>query len=310
MQLMLDLLYFILQSLGLIFVAALIWQFRLEHKDYRAPIIFLSLPLSVLLIVLFFSDFLSMTMALTIIFLFIAVAIGDWIIEKIRNEPAPVTKIIFLLTPLIVLGFMDILPAIIVWVSGVLIVLNSLFNTPIPLKTNDYFKNLTPEQILQGHGKLSFAQQRATGHTVLHRVAGYNTNPDVIKAVIDSGADIHARDFLQRNTPLHLACVFNKNPMVIIALIKAGADVNAVMGTGEDIGSGADIYAGDFLQGNTPLHLACVFNKNPMVIIALIKEGADINARNRNGKTPFDLIQNNKSLKNTDAYQVLKDAQL
>ncbi len=263
MQLMLDLLYFILQSLGLIFVAALIWQFRLEHKDYRAPIIFLSLPLSVLLIVLFFSDFLSMTMALTIIFLFIAVAIGDWIIEKIRNEPAPVTKIIFLLTPLIVLGFMDILPAIIVWVSGVLIALNSLFNTPIPLKTNDYFKNLTPEQILQGQGKLSFAQQNATGRTVLHRVASYNENPDVIKAVL---------------------------------------------GTGKDIGSGADIHAGDFLQGNTPLHLACVFNKNPMVIIALLKAGADGKARNRNGKTPFDLIQINESLKNTDAYQVLKDA--
>ena len=49
--------------------------------------------------------------------------------------------------------------------------------------------------------------------------------------------------------------------------------------------AGADLNARDG-RGNTPLHQAAHFNKNPSVAAELLKAGADLNARNGHGNTP------------------------
>ncbi len=52
-----------------------------------------------------------------------------------------------------------------------------------------------------------------------------NDNYDVVKKMIDLGADLNARDN-NGDTPLFMAAYGNKNPEVIKALLKYGADVN------------------------------------------------------------------------------------
>ena len=51
-----------------------------------------------------------------------------------------------------------------------------------------------------------------------------------------------------------------------------------------------------------PLHSAARFNENPAMIEALLEAGADVNARDKNGGTPWDLAQENEALKGSDAY--------
>ena len=61
-------------------------------------------------------------------------------------------------------------------------------------------------------------------------------------------------------------------------------------------------------SGDTPLHRAALFNKNPAVITALLDAGADPKARNADGMTPWDCAKDNEALKGSDAYWRLNDA--
>ena len=61
--------------------------------------------------------------------------------------------------------------------------------------------------------------------TPLHFAAGYN-HPEVVKLLLDSGADIEAKD-KGGLVPLHNACSYGHFEVAEL-LIKYGADVNAV----------------------------------------------------------------------------------
>ena len=123
-----------------------------------------------------------------------------------------------------------------------------------------------------------------------------NNDVDVMKVLIDSGADVKTVDDhrcipLHLCTPLHLAAWSNKSADVI--LVEAGADVNAkdydqqtplYKAAGYNdvnvvrvlIDNGADVRAEDRYL-NTPMHHAESYTKSADVITALIEAGAVVN---------------------------------
>ena len=150
------------------------------------------------------------------------------------------------------------------------------------------------------------------GATPLHMAAGETTNPSVIKALIEAGANPGARG-AGGNTPLHTAAGWNANPSVILALIEA--DANPLIARCGLLGrvipalieGGANPGVRD-AAGATPLHTAAGNNTNPSVILALIECGADPGARDYDGFTPFDYAKENEALKGTEAYWLLYEA--
>lgn len=141
----------------------------------------------------------------------------------------------------------------------------------------------------------------AQGRTPLHVAALGNPNPAVPAVLIEAGADLEARAMrgsghvLRGLTPMYLAALGNSNPQVVSMLAEAGAKVDAqraelrphypfISGVSR---SGLRTY-GD-LGHNSPLHLAALFNSTPGVLEALVRAGADLELRNRSGRTALHL---------------------
>ena len=61
----------------------------------------------------------------------------------------------------------------------------------------------------------------------------------------------------------------------------------AWMSVSPALAAGADVNARD-RDGRTPLHLAARYRKNPAFITTLVKGGAEVNAKDEDGYTPLD----------------------
>ena len=141
--------------------------------------------------------------------------------------------------------------------------------------------------------------------TLLHFAAEYTNSSLMITTLLAAGADIEAWDRMGR-TPLYIAAGYNENPEVLTALIEAGAETNmrsvlwgetplhyAARNNNADVlrvllgvrtGVDTDIWDG---VGLMPLHYAARCNKDPAAISALVKAGANPNARTSTGATPL-----------------------
>ncbi len=204
----------------------------------------------------------------------------------------------------------------------------------------NYWKAITLEKIqtcINNGADVNVASWK--NKTPLHLASWHNKNANIIKALLDAGADVDTTFVIVgwtvvSRTALHQAAKYNENPEVINLLVQAGADVNL-----DDYPKNSTTN----LSGATPLHLAAQYNKNPEVIIALLNAGAEVNARlgisrhtplhlaaaynqnsevivillnaganakikNKNRLTAFDLAKNNGAVKKNSAYQALEDA--
>lgn len=129
---------------------------------------------------------------------------------------------------------------------------------------------------------------------------------NVINSMIENGADINHLTDDSGNTSLHMA-VQNARVPVVKLLIKAGSLVNA---TNKDL--------------NAPLHVIGEVEKTVAKLLKngenvnadnyeddlhsiaeiLIDNGANVNAKNANGKTPLDLVTNEKSKAKCELHSV------
>ncbi len=168
------------------------------------------------------------------------------------------------------------------------------------------------------------ARKKYGGARGLHKALRANEGPAVIKALLDLGADIDARDEIPHEVhpsdmelykPLHIAARYNKYPEVIALLLERGANLNDVIsyrykqkfestyknalhiasGTNENpavamelIRRGANVNEKGYL-GRLPIHYAVARNKNPEVVELLLDKGADVHARTRFGSTPLHI---------------------
>ncbi len=98
-----------------------------------------------------------------------------------------------------------------------------------------------------------------------------NTNPEVIRALLDAGANIEALDDDGR-TPLLWAAAETMNPEILQLLLARGARIEA-----KDS------------EGQTALMLAVSGNPDPRITEGLIAAGANVEDRDQQGATALML---------------------
>ncbi|XP_074526511.1 ankyrin repeat and SOCS box protein 6 [Halichoeres trimaculatus] len=84
------------------------------------------------------------------------------------------------------------------------------------------------------------------------------------------GADLNFEDPVSRYNPLHVAVLRNRPNMVKLL-----------------VGHGADIEKRDMIHGSSPLDLASEESERLPCLLTLLDLGADVNARDKHGKTPL-----------------------
>ena len=110
--------------------------------------------------------------------------------------------------------------------------------------------------------------QDSAGSTPLHEAIRYG-QLDIARMLLDAGANPNAKDNLGK-TPIMLIIPKDKLRETYNLLVRYKADLNQ-----------ADTY------GDTVLHTATMLKANSSIIQILTSNGADINARNKEGVTPL-----------------------
>lgn len=156
-------------------------------------------------------------------------------------------------------------------------------------------------ELLLGHG----ADIHALGHeerTALHSVSGYR-NEATVEVLLERGADIHASDS-DDGTPLHDAA--RSSQAVVDVLLTCGADINARKKNNDTAlhkAAKADLLATVQLllereaivdaraeRDETALHYTARYPEDAVgVAEALLKHGADVNAKNEDGETALSI---------------------
>ena len=110
------------------------------------------------------------------------------------------------------------------------------------------------------------------GFTPLHFAFVYKPSSlkKIIQLLLSSGADPNAATTISGYTPLHFACKLTDDGTLAGLLIQAGADVNR---------------ANKDDAGCTPLH----FSMHPDISTVLLEAGARVGVKNKYGKTPWDV---------------------
>lgn len=124
----------------------------------------------------------------------------------------------------------------------------------------------TIEAYIQSGGDVDVIDDE--GYALLHIACWNSGTSEIVKMLIDAGADINACASLEQ-APLHLASM-QSDPELVRVLLDAGADLNLTTS-----------------EGASPLMLAASFGSDPDVVRLLIERGASIEQRSESGATPL-----------------------
>lgn len=108
--------------------------------------------------------------------------------------------------------------------------------------------------------------------SVLMWAAGFSNSPQIIRALVERGADVNESDPVFHGTPLSSAAAYSNNPKIIDVLIELGAETDKAVSNGENA-----------------LMVAAQYNKNPGIVKSLLSHGADPLNTNLAGQTALEL---------------------
>ena len=128
--------------------------------------------------------------------------------------------------------------------------------------------------------------------SLLHIAASYSPNAELVKFLLDKGANVNKTDQIE-GTPLLNAAFTNPQTAIIRALIDAGASVNAKTFENQSVLMAA---------------AANSYNPNPDVIVILLNAGANAKLKNNSGMRAIDYARENPKLKGTQALKMLEAA--
>ncbi|WP_264336995.1 ankyrin repeat domain-containing protein [Wolbachia endosymbiont (group B) of Chorthippus brunneus] len=181
----------------------------------------------------------------------------------------------------------------------------------VPLHYAAYNGKLDVVKYFIDEGEVDVNLKDSDGQTALHMASG-GGRLDVVGYLASKGADIKAKD-KDGKTPLDIAIDRKHDSIVkylkqaqlneqLLAAVK-DSDFNEVQGL---VNRGANVNAKD-KDGKTPLHYASQSIYSLDIVRYLISKGADIDVKNKDGKTPLDLaVQGNE----TSVVEFLKQTQL
>ncbi|MCL2305282.1 MAG: ankyrin repeat domain-containing protein [Planctomycetaceae bacterium] len=183
--------------------------------------------------------------------------------------------------------------------------------TPLHLAVTE-FMEIETIKLLVSYGANVNAIDK-NGETPLHLVVRNQSifSTEVARFLVSEGANIHARDNTGK-TPLHTAAQESKFKVEFLVSQEANINAKDVNGCTPlhlaahakkiDVMSflisvGANVHARDHRE-RTPLHWAArktkrfvLLGEDVNAIKLLVLHGADVNAKNKNGKTPFDMAK-------------------
>ncbi|WP_264336588.1 ankyrin repeat domain-containing protein [Wolbachia endosymbiont (group B) of Chorthippus brunneus] len=181
----------------------------------------------------------------------------------------------------------------------------------VPLHYAAYNGKLDVVKYFIDEGEVDVNLKDSDGQTALHMASG-GGRLDVVGYLASKGADIKAKD-KDGKTPLDIAIDRKHDSIVkylkqaqlneqLLAAVK-DSDFNEVQGL---VNRGANVNAKD-KDGKTPLHYASQSIYSLDIVRYLISKGADIDVKNKDGKTPLDLATQEND---TGIAEFLKQTQL
>ncbi|MEI8312533.1 MAG: ankyrin repeat domain-containing protein, partial [Verrucomicrobiota bacterium] len=170
----------------------------------------------------------------------------------------------------------------------------SLSQTPLMIAACSGWEQIAAE-LIQGGAKLDAVDKN--GDTALHYSADFE-QPRIMKLLLDAGAKTDMQDkwkqtplIMSTSAPIQVRLLIEKNADMNLSTTHGGTPLHYAAGHGDLamvralLARGANVNAICRDSGETPLTSACRDWAHSYIVAPLLSAGADVNARDKNGRT-------------------------